>query len=470
MAERSATPGLADKLRGKGGLIAFAIVIVLAFVAFLEMQAPPPRQLGESPGVWSYVGLRSQEVDRFEIRRQDEDVIALAKQGDEWRITQPIQAAADSELVTRLLTDLLDSPIGQDGGVTITTENQTQYGLNKPSVQLVLHGGGKSRTLRYANSVPQRPTERFAVTDEVGKLFTLANHVTDELQDNAADEFRNRRLVRLDADDVRGVTIQSGSETTELRRDGNTWKIVRPVDAVADESAGGNLASAVVDLEADEFVESNPADLAKYGLDRPRLTITATGPSGEETVAFGSSAGDDGGRYARRQGENVVVTVADFLFDDVNKQYAELRNRNLLTFENDDVTRISLVNPSGAVELEKQGGAWQMLKPRRVPANANRVADLLFALGQPADAAVEENAIDLAKYGLDKPQVTAIVSTRDGRTQSLFVGRSSARPGHYVRTSTTANLVLDVSMETVQALQVSESDLTASDPPPPAAP
>ena len=69
-------------------------------------------------------------------------------------------------------------------------------------------------------------------------------------------------------------TVKNPAGEIELQRDGEHWKITKPLAARGDDGRINDLVSQVTNLTVSSFVADDKADAAAYGLAEPRGTIT----------------------------------------------------------------------------------------------------------------------------------------------------------------------------------------------------
>src|SRR5437763_10027277 len=102
----------------------------------------------------------------------------------------------------------------------------------------------------------------------------LSTTQVNDLKDKKHDDLRDKRLIEVkDEKEVRKVVLQRPVGTVELNRRGeDKWDMTQPFAAPADRFDADNLITQARS-DADSLVENPGPDLAKYGLDRPRLTV-----------------------------------------------------------------------------------------------------------------------------------------------------------------------------------------------------
>ncbi len=105
----------------------------------------------------------------------------------------------------------------------------------------------------------------------------------------------------------------------------------------------------------------------------------------------------------------------------------EQRSPELFRFDLADIRFIEVSTGDGQVRAERaDSGDWQLVSPG--PASADRVR--LDSVGRQlgslvAGRVVEEQPSDLARYGLDRPVLTATVGLKDGRQEQLLFGQTN---------------------------------------------
>jgi hypothetical protein len=302
---------------------------------------------------------------------------------------------------------------------------------------MVLRGGESSTHVYYAREAGS------------GRVFMLRDTQVTDLKDKKISDLRDKRLVPI-ADDkqVKSITVDRGGARIEVARAGDEkWNLKQPFAAPAADDEASTLLSRIKGAEADSFVEDAAKDLAKYGLDKPRLVATVVTDKGPAAVRFGKST-SDGKVYAAREGSSEVTLVTKFAFEDIESQArtAKLRERDLVSLERDKISSVELRNTHGSVRLRKAGANdWQFAEPKdpkKPKANPERAQEVVDRITTPATTHVEENPKDLKKYGLDSPAITVMVTDGTASNQVVMIGKKTPSGGYYARG--TANAVFEV--------------------------
>lgn len=426
-----------NALKGKGGLLMVAAVLLLSVVFFFEQKAPPPRDPDANPPVSEYAHLRSEDVNRVELKRASGG-FTLVRQGKSWAFEAPGRYRANVDGVNSWLKGVLE-----DATVDRTVEGKPQdlstYGLDKPTVELILTGrGGDTRTLQLGKDF-KAPGDTgggvfYAREAKDGRLFMLSTVQLEALRDKKLDDLRDKRLVELgEPKDVQKVTLARANGAVELERQGEKWKMTQPYAAPADRtSVESELLGQLKTAESETFADNAATDLAKYGLDHPQLTITVSDKQGPHVVLFTQK---DGKVYSMRQGDREVVVVPKGTFDSLNKQPADLRDRQLISLTRDKIAFIDLKNARGNTKLQKvSGNQWMVTGAdgKQKKAKKDQVDRILDTLVAPASVHVEEAPKDLKKYGLEQPTITVMANEGTGTSQILTIGKK-AKDSYYAK-------------------------------------
>ncbi len=231
-------------------------------------------------------------------------------------------------------------------------------------------------------------------------------------------EQKAKRLYDFNSEDVTEVLLKYQDREVILRKVGDHWRLVQPVDAAADELAVKNLIQAIAECEVKREVEENPSDLAPFGLDQPFVSVTVKLKDRElPAIAVGKNAPVGFSAYARRADTGKVLLVSSSFRSGLDKQVKDLRDKTILSFADDEVQRFALVRPEDTVTVTRKDGKWLIEQPAQYPADATVVRSLLSTLRtmRAVDFPADQPS-DLSRFGLDKPRLKIV----------LFLGKDQA--------------------------------------------
>lgn len=168
----------------------------------------------------------------------------------------------------------------------------------------------------------------------------------------------------------------------DVKRQNNKWAIISPETLPTDQDAVNGVASSLSPVTADNVVEDNAPDLSKYGLNNPSLTVTIHENNGKsDVISFGDDVPAGSLVYARVGNSNKVYAVSSSTKTSFDKGVNDLRDKRLLTFDQNQLTRIEVATAKADVEFGKNNqNDWQIVKPKPYRADNFQVEELLRKL------------------------------------------------------------------------------------------
>jgi hypothetical protein len=281
--------------------------------------------------------------------------IELSREQDNWFLQRPIKARANNDAVVDLFTKMNQTQIARF--ISDEKAGAATFGIDSPARAVTLFGGENEKAeIIVGNSVPSDPQliyarlpERNSVV-EVGKEFAALFDVTP-------NDLRDRKIARLNADLIDRVKIEKPDQPVlVLGRQENTWRFLNPIQSSANGRTVGALIQTLNEGEVTNFVSDTATDLSKYGLDRPKLKITFSSYSSENTaeesagetilatLAFGNSEG--GLTFARVEQEPYIFSVSDQLLNSLPAAEISFRTLDILELGRGELE---------SVHVEKQG-------------------------------------------------------------------------------------------------------------------
>jgi len=357
------------------------------------------------------------------------------KEGANWRVRKPVDARADSSKVRDALKQTLELRAkGDDTYVDDAPKDLAKYGLDKPPLELTLRvakvdGSGEfvEHTVRFGASPKGRPDMVYAQSSSRNSVLLVAGAVKKALSGNV-ESFRDKRVIVCSVGRVQSAALTYAAGRPKLvvkRRPGDpqNWTITEPVSGRARSSAVVSLISALTTLKVEPggFVSEDPGDLARYGLDKPRIVAALSLKGAKEssaTVLIGASPEDKPELvYAKNAAEPSIVLVLKSVVDDLSPEPKSLRSDTLLEgYDQWTAYEIEILRGEKKVKLEKKGRlSWNFVEPRVVGLKVDYTApsDFLSAVGGlnivawPAD-----KPKDYGRFGLDKPYAILTVKAK----------------------------------------------------------
>ncbi len=198
------------------------------------------------------------------------------------------------------------------------------------------------------------------------------------------------KLLPFRAEQVLAISMKRESGNMELERWDKGWKIISPVQTMANNGAVEKFIKEVTDSrnDAEYVMDRNPTPerLAEFGLATPsiRVTLKVGKDLKEHTILFGNRAPTMGVAYAQLEGQKPVYRVLADARSEADKDVYYFRDKSVLRLNPVMVDQVSIVHPDSSM-LFKLGddGQWRVEKPMQTRADHNKLFEFIgfFANG-----------------------------------------------------------------------------------------
>ncbi|MDI7246550.1 MAG: DUF4340 domain-containing protein [Bacillota bacterium] len=484
-----------------GTLAALAVLVVLgAYILFVEGVRPPDKDadkvLVNVPADDVTRVAIEQASGRVEIARNADEGDATGDGGGKWEIAYPRRLAASKAAVDALVDAARNLKCEKKVTASAGADDLDAFGLASPWLKVTLDTKQGGKTLLVGAETPVGGA-RYARLADGDPVYILASSTVSALA-KTLDDLRERQILGVSSDSVTALRLVApGGQDIRLEKKGEgegEWRIVHPFDDVADRWKVSDLVWDLTGLSVSKFVDDEGKDLARWGLDRPRLRVDAH--SSERSSPFelfvGAPGPDGKGFYARTSDSPSVYLASPAAFSPLETGVFDLVKKDLLSWDDDDLLRVTCVDQGKAVAFLKEGKEWKAVHPdlgtgaaagilpRGTPApqapevvkegekwqlktgekrySSEDMGKLLSAVRDVTVAMVVQGAVagaDDARYGLDRPRVRVELDLGDGKVLELKVGAGAGARGgggHYA-TATGRGLVYVVEEKKVQALE-----------------
>jgi hypothetical protein len=221
------------------------------------------------------------------------------------------------------------------------------------------------------------------------------------------------KILTIPEDQFQEIRIRKlTGEVENLTREGAKWRMTEPKPLPADQDAVSGVVNSLSNLNADKVIEEKASDLKPYGLADPTLTISIKRKDGKsDEVLIGDDTPNGSGAYAKLPNDPRVFTVGSFVKSGLDKRPDDLRDKRLVMFDQDKLTRVELQAKGQAVEFGKDAqNEWQIVKPRPLRADSSAVNGLVDKL---RDAKMDLTATQDAAKGFAGGAKVAVATVTD---------------------------------------------------------
>jgi Domain of unknown function (DUF4340) len=381
-------------------------VILMALGAFYyvyEIRLGPEREKTEGRKGRVFT-VEPADVAEVELKRAD-SMVKLKRADDGWQILEPVNARGDRGAVDETVTSIVTARMDRE--IEAEPKALGDFGLDRPAAEatLTLKDGKQIGLVLGAKS----PTGVWVYAREAGKpaVFVVGDSVLRDTTRPVA-EFRDKTVLAFEQKDVTGLELDMRDEKIALEQADGRWKITKPRPMPADADTVRDFLDKLRAARVKEFAADAPKSLEPFGLDKPVRLDIQTGREKDratKTLLIGRADPAKKGVYAMRPGESAVLLIPDETWTAVPKNLAVLRDKSVVGFDRDKVTKIEIESPKGTVTIAKDGDRWKITAPQALAADQVEAGAVLFKLRDlRAQAFLTDDASGIPRY-LAKPTV-----------------------------------------------------------------
>jgi hypothetical protein len=407
-------------------VLAVLLVAVGVFYYVYDVRMAPDREKAETRKGRVLSGELA-DVTQLTLTRPG-DSVELKREGDAWQMAAPVRARADRGPVEEVITSALTAKMDRE--IAAAPPSLADFGLDKPAAeltmtlkdgkQLALVLGGKSPTGVWVYAKERDKPNVFVIGDSVLRDAT-----------RPASDFRDKTILAFDRQQVTGLEVVTRDDTLVLEAADKGWQLAKPVALGADGETVSGFLEKLGAAKVKEFVAEAPPSLEPYGLDRPWKVTLHTGKDKERasrTLLIGKAEAGKG-IYAMRDGESSVLLMPEDVWTALPKNVAAVRDKTVVQFDRDKVSRLDLESASGAVTLVRENDKWRITAPQALPADQVAAGALLVKLQNlRAQGFLGEDAASIPRF-LARPEVKVTVTDAEGAKSLLLAPSPERRAG-----------------------------------------
>ncbi len=400
--------------------------------------------------------------------------LALAKRGDVWFVTAPLEWPANPNAVSRILTELQFLEHETSFNVSDLAKNGqslADYGLDKPRLTIALTSGDPAehpvQTLLRIGDITKDGLRLYLLSPDGERIHVVSQSLARSLG-LSADDLRADALFTIPVFEARSLSLQTAAPASlriRLRRDGGRWSFETPIIARASKNATELAINGLNALRVESFITANPPAVLPAA--SPALRIALEGNNRRETLILGAAAHPEAAAgkgsdeyYAQLEGRSALFTVRipATLMATLHTAQVALRETRVLDFDASAVTAVTLAAPNSPElilqrletgTLSADNSAWQIVRrgesavgPQTVPADRATVSRLLDQLARLAASDFKSDAptaADLEAWGFNRPEREIHLTLGGGAAPLALQLGTDAKHNVYARLGPSAN-------------------------------
>ncbi len=248
------------------------------------------------------------------------------------------------------------------------------------------------------------------------------------------------QILTIPQDQFQRLEIRKpGSEPVVLQKGASgKWEMASPPKWPVDQDAMTGILNTLSSLGSSRLVEDKTSDLGQFGLAAPGLEVAIFLKDGKtRKVLIGDDSPAGGGSFAKLDSDPRIFTIASYNKTSLDKTPRDLRDKRLLTFDSEKLTRVELSAKGQTVEFGKNAqNEWQIIKPQPLRADGGQVEELIRKLTDAKmDSTTTEEDDKKAVAAFGGAALVGIARATDAAgTQQLEVRRDNNK-NYYARSS-----------------------------------
>lgn len=315
-------------------VLAIAFVIAVPMLKPAETAAPTATPAPtEDPAKLSLSARTSDDVTEVTVENAKE-TYTLTKSGENFVVKGRESLSLDSTAANSVFYNAAN--VTGDMLVTENAADLSPYGLDKPQAKATAkYKDGTSATFLIGN-MTAAGNSYYMMKQGDARVVTVWQNVGNTYV-NPVDSLLAKQKITVTKDDITYLKVlKNGAATVELTQSSDisnvsisAWTITQPWKRSVDSEELDAYLTKVFALSLGDVVESKPADLSKYGLDKPKYELTLKNNKVTDVLEFGSNK-DDYNTYVKFAGSDAVYTVSSSSLDFLNTTAYKLMDKMII--------------------------------------------------------------------------------------------------------------------------------------------
>jgi hypothetical protein len=421
----------------KTTIILLVVAIIGISYIFLYEKKQLPREEWDRLQKKVIPDFKSSIVKKIELNNENGKIVLEKAENDFWHIVEPLKLRADNSEVNSILSDFeFMSKIGSFKEEEDKPFDLKDYGLDTPKTSITMYTDIPAKRDKIQITGPK---DKYTVL--VGQKLAAGNNVyikldtSDEvivvpgtLYDKANKsiiDLRSKWVFAFDKEAVESLQIKTGEHNIVCNKKGKFWRLVEPVNDLADMEKIKDLLGKLKSLQVEktDFITEESTDLVKYGLNTPLFTVSLSEKGVTQSVMFGHSL--DNKVYVKRGDEPTIFFLKDTILMDLSKKPNDLRDKKVVRFDSIGmygINKLEIKTPSDVIVIEKSLDLdWVITKPVNLYADQDTVKNFIEKIKTlEIDDFVSDKPTGLSKYGLENPIFEISVTKEEDKELAKF--------------------------------------------------
>ena len=359
------------------------------------------------------ISMPEDQIQEITLQKQNGESIHVKKIDGKWQITEPVQYAADPEVVSGMISTL--ALVNEDHVVDEKAADVAAYGLNQPAIKIGITGANhKAQELMIGDQTPAG-SANYAEMAGDPRVFTIANYMKNSFDKTPVD-FRDKRLLKFESDKITKVELTAKKQSIEFGRNKEQWQIVKPSPMRADQFPVEELLRSLRDAKMDLKDSGDQKKMAAaFNGGSAVATAKVTDASGTQELQVRKNKDD---YYTKSSGIEGFYKVAPSVGTGLDKSLDDFRNKKLFDFGYSDPEKVEIHDGAKAYAISKSSNDWISNGAKMDESGVRAVVDKIRDL----------SASKFVDSGFSSPALDVTVTSDSGkRVEKLLISKNGDR-------------------------------------------
>jgi len=403
-------------------IVLFIIFLaLLAYVYFFEIQGEKRKQA-------------QKEREELVLNFDEEKIsglsflpagIDLEKINNQWHILSPVETDADQSEIENILNAF--STLKRGRFVSDNPADFHSFGLTPYHSALVIDGQAERSDTLFIGDTNLDNTKVFYRTSSSNNVYLVPTTLKSNAEKSLYD-LRDKSVLKFDRNRLSKISIKNQNQAYSCVKDkDHLWMLERPIQALCDRDKIDEILNELDNSKALRFASEKPNNLNKYELNKSWLTISLfdTALNLPNTLYVGKKEKQE--YYARNKSRASIFLIDSSLVHDLNINLFDLRDKTIVSVENDSVTEIEIQYPDFSFYcLKDSTNRWYMVKPDSGLAKSWKVSSLLYDINDIEVAEfIDESYKPDTIYGFNRPGMKIKLKNGEDTVCDLVFGKKT---------------------------------------------
>ena len=294
------------KIKAKLIIIAVAILILLGVFVTLSLNSSKPGK-GEHTEVDTGVQIMNIETDllTFSVSGSNESY-KLNKVNNVWNVMDISNIRLEQSKVSSVISKV--KFLYAEELIAENASDLSAYGLDNPSMVVIMTDVDNNVSkIKFGIQTGTQSGYYTTVNDE-DEIYIVSTDIFNALN-GGISSLRSKTIVDI-KELITGITISNEKSTFTIQtktsenvnaNNMSKWEMITPYKKDVNQSIFEGKIIDALDFTISEFIDDNPADYNKYGLNVPRYTITIKTVSEVYKILLGND----------KDGSSIYIKIAD---------------------------------------------------------------------------------------------------------------------------------------------------------------